>query len=225
MVKGIDVSNNNGWYSVYDAVALNDVQFVWCKITEGKTYRDARFSEYARLVLESGKILGAYHFARPDNNSAYEEAEWFVKNIQPYLIDGILIALDWEKGIDGASRDWIAQWMGTVQRLLSASKMPCIYLSYSAYQQWKQDIPQACGLWIASWDVSTESLIRGMDRLVAFHQTGIQSGIDRDVFNGTLEQCRKYMFTKNFDEGTEPSFEYRIEELLKEILFELRRLE
>ena len=59
----------------------------------------------------AGKLLGVYHFARPDlGNSPEAEAEFFVNNIKGYLNEAI-IALDWE-----SANKWDTGWAKALAR-------------------------------------------------------------------------------------------------------------
>src|SRR6478672_5782106 len=64
---GIDVSNNNGsvnWSSVYG----NGARFAFAKATEGNYFQDAYFNGNMNNGKNAGLKMGAYHFARPDQN-------------------------------------------------------------------------------------------------------------------------------------------------------------
>jgi len=102
----IDVSEAQGdvlWKAVaaaHDQLG-GDVKCAFIKATEGHDWTDGRFSG-ARLkaAMGAGLRVGVYHFARPDNNKAADEAKHFIKIVQS--AGGKFISLeDWEAGKEG----------------------------------------------------------------------------------------------------------------------------
>lgn len=72
-MEGRDLSHHNS-DAVFNSVLKDDkIGFIILKATEGKTYVDPKFRKRAEKVLESGKLLGAYHFCRPDNGNGVQE--------------------------------------------------------------------------------------------------------------------------------------------------------
>ena len=66
--------NSINWQDV-----LNDDKiYAWAKATEGQTGLDPQFSNNMTNGINAGVIMGAYHFARPDNNTALEDATNFL---------------------------------------------------------------------------------------------------------------------------------------------------
>jgi hypothetical protein len=75
-VNLIDCSNAQGsinWVAVKNA----GVQGAWLKATEGVTFNDSWYATNRRRANVIGLRTGAYHFARPENNSAVAEADHF----------------------------------------------------------------------------------------------------------------------------------------------------
>ena len=74
MLRGLDISK---WQSVGTGDQAQD--FVIIKATEGRGYVDSSCDAHYQRAKSQGKLLGVYHFARPDlGNSAQCEADWFV---------------------------------------------------------------------------------------------------------------------------------------------------
>src|SRR5690242_21813174 len=77
----VDVSSFQGainwqqyktWASQWDGISR-----VVMKSTEGTGYTDPRFHEYRAGALAAGiEVIGYYHYARPEWNSAQAEATW-----------------------------------------------------------------------------------------------------------------------------------------------------
>ncbi|AQS03715.1 GH25 family lysozyme M1 (1,4-beta-N-acetylmuramidase) [Clostridium beijerinckii] len=60
-VKGIDISNNNASID-FDKVAEDNIEYIYMKATEGKTFQDSRLEEFYNSCKRIGLKVGAYHF-------------------------------------------------------------------------------------------------------------------------------------------------------------------
>src|SRR5207302_823289 len=76
-VLGIDVSHYQGTIN-WPAVFASGERFAFEKATEGVTYTDPKFVTNMLAGKAAGVLMGAYHFARPLNNSAADEAAHFL---------------------------------------------------------------------------------------------------------------------------------------------------
>lgn len=144
MLKGVDVSKWQG----ADFSAASDVDFVICKATEGVGYVDNVCDTLYQRAKSQGKLLGVYHFARPDlGNSGEAEADFFVKNIKGYIGEAVL-ALDYE--VAPYSDDWAYAFCKRVHDLTGV--WPMIYASASVINSvnWSKTAKN-CGLWIAGY--------------------------------------------------------------------------
>src|SRR5690349_3750568 len=86
---GIDVSHWQGainWASAYGAGKV----FAWTKATEGVTYDDPTLAANMGGAKNAGVLIGPYHFARPENNAAVDEANHFVASAKNYFTNGYL---------------------------------------------------------------------------------------------------------------------------------------
>lgn len=121
--------------------------FVICKATEGAAYVDPNCDKHYQRAKSQGKLLGVYHFARPDLNGAITEADYFVKNIKGYIGEAIL-ALDWEKNTWNVA--WAKQFLDRVYELTGVR--PLIYMSASVItaNNWSS-VASDYGLWIAGY--------------------------------------------------------------------------
>ncbi len=144
MLKGVDVSKWQG----ADFSAASDVDFVICKATEGVGYVDPVCDTLYQRAKSQGKLLGVYHFARPDlGNNGEAEAEFFVKNIKGYIGEAVLV-LDYERA--PYSDDWAYAFAKRVHDLTSV--WPILYASASKINgvNWAKTAKN-CGLWIAGY--------------------------------------------------------------------------
>lgn len=146
MLRGIDISK---WQSVGTGDQAAD--FVICKATEGTGYVDPSCDKHYQRAKQQGKLLGVYHFARPDLNvgvdGARREAQFFVKNIKGYIKEAIL-ALDYERA--PYSDDWAYAFAEEVHK--ETGVWPMLYASASKINDFKwPKTAKECGLWIAGY--------------------------------------------------------------------------
>ena len=198
MLKGIDISHHQRGINNYGS----DVDFVIIKATEGVGYVDEQCDRLYQQAKKDGKLLGVYHFARPDlNNSAIAEADWFIKNIQGYIKEAILV-LDWESGYLG-NVAWAKAFLDRVQEktgvkaLLYASRSPINSFNWSSVAN------ADYGLWVADYGANTGSegtkpVVKWWPFYVLWQYTsrgrvaGYNGNVDLNNFYGDAEVWRKY---------------------------------
>ena len=196
MLKGVDISK---WQDV--GAGDQGADFVICKATEGAGYVDPTCDQHYQRAKSQGKLLGVYHFARPDLNSPEAEAEWFVKNIQGY-IGQALLALDYEMA--PYSDDWAYRFCAKVHELTGV--WPVVYMSASKVSEynWSRTAKE-CGLWIAGYPnaynvpnpptpgVNDMPYGIGAWKFWAIWQYTSSAGtLDRDIANMTKTAWKKY---------------------------------
>ena len=198
MLKGIDISHHQRGITKFG----KDVDFVIIKATEGVGYVDDQCDRLYQQAKKDGKLLGVYHFARPDlNNSAIAEADWFIKNIQGYIKEAILV-LDWESGYLGnvawakAFLDRVKEQTG-IKALLYASRSPINSFDWSSVAN------ADYGLWVADYGANTGSecnkpVVKWWPFYILWQYTsrgrvaGYNGNIDLNNFYGDAETWRKY---------------------------------
>lgn len=144
MLRGLDISK---WQSVGTGDQAQD--FVIIKATEGRGYVDSSCDAHYQRAKSQGKLLGVYHFARPDlGNSAQGEADWFVDNIKGYIGEAILV-LDWE--VCQSNVSWAKAFLDRVYERTGVR--PLIYMSayYVNSINWSPVSSANYGLWIAGY--------------------------------------------------------------------------
>lgn len=197
MLKGVDISHWQG-----DFNAFKSVDFAIIKATEGVGYKDPAFDTLYQRAKNSGKLLGVYHFARPDlNNSAVAEADWFVKVIRPYVREAILV-LDWESGYLGnvawakAFLDRVKEQTG-IKAILYASRSPINSFD------WSSVVAGDYGLWVADYGANTgyegtKPAVKWWPFYILWQYTskgrvsGYNANVDLNNFYGDAEVWRKY---------------------------------
>ena len=203
-VSGIDVSNWQGnvdWEEVKDDGQV----YAWSKATEGMTYQDPQFINNMTNGLSAGVVMGAYHFARPDNNLATEDAANFLTHASPYIGPGFLPpVLDLENPYSGGQAilltdlftsnelsTWALEWMNIVENETGVA--PIIYINGN-YANYLNSSLNAYGLWFAQPDeLMTPPTNIGNWSDWNFKQyswwgevSGIVGDVDLNIFNGNL---------------------------------------
>lgn len=123
-LNGIDVSN---WQNGINLAAV-PADFVIMKATEGTSYVSPDFHRQYQQAKSAGRLLGVYHYANGGNVQA--EADWFLKNIQGYIGEAILV-LDWEATNNPTcgsnDKNWCKSWCDYVYSKTGVK--PMVYIS------------------------------------------------------------------------------------------------
>jgi lysozyme len=129
---------------------------VLVKATEGLTYVSPNFESQAAATVESGKLLGLYHFAR---SHPAKEADVFVRICGDYIGKALLV-LDWE-ATDALSKGPAAA-LDFLERVYTLTGVrPLVYLSLSEENasNWSPVVEANYGLWLAQYN--RESVVEG----------------------------------------------------------------
>lgn len=192
---------------------ITEGDFIICKATEGTGYVDPTCDAKYQLNKNAGKLLGVYHYARPDlGTTAEDEARFFVDNITGYIKpiyddDGKLIGymggecilvLDWESA-NKWDVAWAKRWLNEVERLTGIK--PLIYMSSSvtfAYD-WSAVVAEDYGLWVANYG-NNDGTNHGCPAvgywgIVAMHQY-TSNPLDKDEFFGDANTWKAYAGSK-----------------------------
>lgn len=206
MLKGIDISH---WQSTFNN--FDGIDFAIIKATEGVGYVDPACDILYQRAKNAGKLLGVYHYARPDTgNSAIAEADWFIDNIKGYLNEAILV-LDWEEGDLGNTR-WAKAFLDRVKERTGIKAL--IYMSASPMNSydWSSVANADYGLWVANYGTNNgqpqENVFNNYPvkywkfyaiwQYTSCGRTGGYNGdVDMDLFNGDKEAWRKYANASN----------------------------
>lgn len=176
---------------------ITEGDFIICKATEGTNYVDPTCDPKYQMNKAAGKLLGVYHFARPEWNSAEAEAEFFVNNIRGYIGEAILV-LDWESP-NKWDVAWAKRWLDKVKDLTGVK--PLIYMSSSVtfLYDWSSVVNGDYGLWVANYG-NNDGTNHGCPdvgywNVIAMHQyTSVP--LDKDVFFGDAKAWRAYAGNK-----------------------------
>lgn len=197
-LSGIDISHHN--YTLLKAQRLETLHdraaigFVIMKATEGVTFTDPRLPEYIRAIGEADIMndyvqVGAYHYARPENNTAEAEARHFCDVVCQYA-GHMVYALDVEGRALEMSQisSWALSWLNEVKRLTGVK--PMIYLQRSALPKFKDVAAADYGLWLAAWVKGKPFKTDPWPFMAIWQNNGYN--LDTDYFFGSPDQWRKY---------------------------------
>lgn len=178
---------------------ITEGSFILLKATEGCGYVDPTCDDKYQMNKAAGKLLGVYHYARPDlGNSPEAEAQFFVDNCKGYIGEAILV-LDWE-GTRRWDVAWAKRWLDEVKRLTGIK--PMVYMSSSvtfAYD-WSAVVAGDYGLWVADYD-NNDGTNHGCPKvgywnIIAMHQY-TSKPIDKDEFFGDENAWMAYVGSKS----------------------------
>lgn len=187
MLQGIDVCHYN-WDGEKKALRLMDGKdFVIIKATEGKTFDDQYTDVWTGAALKYGKLLGYYHYARPENNTAKEEADHFIRIVEEYLEHRPILVLDWEGAALNCSTEWALEWLNEVKDRTGCK--PFIYVQYSALKQMKNVAEAGFPLWLARYN-SEKGDVTPFKEAKIWQYTS--SPIDSNRFYGDKEEWLYY---------------------------------
>lgn len=186
MLKVCDLSSNNTSAVRNNAINSNDGVIV--KATEGTDYTNPYFKTDIENARKKNKLIGAYHYARAEKNSAKAEAQHFIDVVRPYLGKGLLIALDWEGASLGVSPLWARQWLDYVWNVTGIK--PLLYTSESQLSKvGAQVVPGDYGLWVAKYS-SNEPNIAPWKVKALWQYTS--TPYDKSNFYGTRTTWKSY---------------------------------
>ena len=166
---GIDVSNYQGSNINWSTVKNTDgISFAWAKATEGYTYNDATFTTNEAHAKSAGVYIGAYHFARPDNQlglaGADMEAAHFWSIASNYIKGGnayLMPVLDIEQAPGSTYNkttlsQWVNRWCNDIKADAASAGLtvtPVVYTYISYASTWlDSSVAQSWPLWMANYN-------------------------------------------------------------------------
>jgi lysozyme len=202
MIKGIDISHFNAPFPW--ANLSHEVKFVFCKATQGATYKDPEFNNYWQHLKTTDLKRGAYHFLTA-TDSAQKQADNFLSLGIDFSKPGVLppvldvedqVPVSLNKNITSnkaAFIQLITDWLLIVEK--ETGRKPIIY-SYKTFfndylnnHSWPNN-----GLWLASYQEKEPALPKGYDNYTFWQNSQYGTldgrltggGLDMDFFNGDM---------------------------------------
>jgi lysozyme len=212
-IEGIDISHNN------DSIDWNNlspqVSFVFCKASQGATFKDPMFQTYLNHLKQKEIIMGAYHFLTFEV-SAQAQADNFLACGIDFSAPGVLPpVLDVEWQVPDSLNPYILQNKAACIALISdwlqiiatqTGRTPMIYTARTFWYEYLGN-PTGFGnypLWIASYQSTPPGLPPGWTDYAfwQFSEKGTVAGpaggdIDWDQFNGSMDDLKKLALMEN----------------------------
>lgn len=144
---GIDISNIQNKIDLRQGKDLFD--FAIIKVSEGKTLKDKSAKRFSSELKGMGKLIGCYHFCRPDLNSPEDEAKNFINSVVDCgLLHKAVLVADWETSTKGNTQ-WLLDFCDLV--LTRTGVAPLVYASSYVLSGIGPHIDSKIPLWIAQW--------------------------------------------------------------------------
>jgi len=147
---GIDISNHQRNIDL----TAGKYDFAIIKATEGVSFKDLSFEKFAVQLTGLNKLVGCYHFARPDlhgtTSEMKKEADWFISVVRKAgLLNKAILVLDWEtEPMD--REDLLNAFILRVEN--QTGIIPFIYSSKYKLNSWKNWWAiNHCPIWMALW--------------------------------------------------------------------------
>lgn len=205
MIKGIDISHSD---NINLALLSDDIQFVYCKTSQGHGFKDPMFNSYWQHLKSTQLFRGAYHFLTAID-SAEAQAKNFLSagidfskpNVLPPMLDiedQVPASLNVEITKDkNAFIQLISDWINIVEKATGRKVIIYSYKNFFAEYLNNHSWPEN-PLWLAAYQSTQPGLPMGWDKWTLWQNsqygklTGelTGGGIDCDLFNGTLDDLK-----------------------------------
>lgn len=212
MIKGFDVSNNNGSVNFHLAKKVGGNHFCYAKVSEGNGFTDSYWvTGRPQAIRKAGMRAGGYHFVHPAANSVSSELTHFIHSfksgggLHKGLKADLPVCIDFEASPFRSKTDnrrWLSEFAKGVKK--TTGRGCVLYGSTYFLEENLDQLPSECGVvWIASYpNLQIPNVVHRSGGRVLFHQYGANGhvpgqngGADVDVFYGNRVQlawfCRK----------------------------------
>ncbi len=196
-IYGIDVSQYQGDISWDQVLTIHDefpVDFIFVRATMGENAKDSRFKRNWKEIIDKNKLRGAYHYFRPNENSA-KQAKNFIKIVK--LEPGDLPpVLDIEEMPRNQSMDslkvGLKRWLNAVETHYNIK--PILYSGDKYFADFLEKEFADYTLWIANYNFWVESPKKHWN-FWQFSEKGTVAGIkgpvDLNMYSGTIEELEE----------------------------------
>lgn len=192
-IKGIDISHHQGNINWKDVSKNKKYKFVFIKATEGNDFRDKLFLKNWKESKDNNMLHGAYHFFTT-GSSGLEQAQNFI-SVVPKENGTLPPVIDIEVG--GLSKDVfqkeLKSYINSIEEYYG--QKPILYVMYPLYEAYIKGDFEDYPIWIR--DIIKYPTLKD-EREWTFwqygnrgHVKGINTYVDLNCFNGTLEELKR----------------------------------
>lgn len=148
---GIDISDYQ------KRIDLSEPKLDFCifKVTEGKTLEMSTIDNFRNQLVNNNKLMGFYHFARPDINNSEAlmelEADFFIEILKNHnLLGKGIICIDWEPTKNATNNKLLR---ALILRIQSQTGLhPFLYVTPYLWSKLKSTIDETnTPIWLAQW--------------------------------------------------------------------------
>lgn len=206
-IIGIDVSHHNGTIN-WSRVPQSQVQFVFCKATQGKSFTDDMLHANMNELKRLGFMRGAYHFLTFQGVTAKEQVDNFIGTGIDFSQPGTLppvLDVEWQQSNSlnqyilqnrQACIKLIKDWLVAVET--ATGRKPIIYTNKSFWNDYLGNPTgfESYNLWVASYRNDAPSLPVGWTEYAFWQFTekgsvaGISGMVDKNYFSGNLKRLK-----------------------------------
>lgn len=198
-IQGVDISHFNGQVNLKSLSPA--VSFVYCKASQGKSFKDNMLLANFKQAAASNILPGAYHFLTFQNATAQQQVSNFLNCGIDFSKPGILppvLDIEWQvpdtlnpyiQSNKAACIQLISDWLTGVKA--QTGRTPIIYTNRNFWQDYLGNPTgfQTYPLWIAAYQTAQPALPPGWSEYTFWQYSG--AGIDKDVFNGNIDDLKK----------------------------------
>lgn len=145
---GIDISNIQRSIDLEKGKHL--FNFAILKASEGQTLKDKSINKFSKQLLDMEKLIGCYHFCRPDiNKSPDGEVLNFLETVENAgLLGNCILVADFETATLG-NEEWIQDFCYQIMEITGI--VPFIYGSAGVLSRIQDIVNDKIPLWVAQW--------------------------------------------------------------------------
>lgn len=185
MLRGIDVASYNPTFDT------DDLDFVFVKATEGRSYINPHRADQAARARHAGCVVGFYHFLRGRRGLRLAriaaQARYFVEHCGAER--GDILAVDWETDPKGrlATSKQKDKFLREVKRLRPGHRI-VLYANRDLWTRESTSRFNADGLWIADYREAGDPLIPGKWRFHQYTSEPLDKNVAKFTSRKALEQ-------------------------------------
>jgi lysozyme len=204
-VEGIDVSYWQGAID-WDAVAADGVEYAFIRTSHGLGTIDTRYEYNWAEAQRVGLLRGTYQYFSPTED-VIAQADLVIDRLGGAMSDGDLPPVLDVEAADGATPEQIVAGIHTWSDRIEAA-LGVTPLIYTAKYFWQDSVGAPDDfldhpLWIANYTTDCPLIADPWTRWDFWQYTstgsvaGITGNVDRDVWNGTLDELRRFAWPNN----------------------------